>query len=219
MVMTSVEFKAWRDKLGYSQQAAADALGISKGSVELYERGSRRDDNRPVDIPQPVEFACERATRLWKQRQPELGPVQLIYADGSMTQPIDGRLSRVPMMQIEQYPTNREAVDRACLMMKSPNFHNPFIKDGEDDVVWKGVELRAECRRREKPDGRRAVKVVACPECGFNAWITGPADNRTVNLQAAEMTRLCKHIDEQTDQFRCPVMQAAIEEATERAAG
>ena len=33
-------------------------IGISPGSVELYERGARREDNRPVVIPKPVELAC-----------------------------------------------------------------------------------------------------------------------------------------------------------------
>ena len=41
-----------------SQQGAADALGLSKASIELYERGSRRDDDRPVVIPRTVELAC-----------------------------------------------------------------------------------------------------------------------------------------------------------------
>jgi transcriptional regulator with XRE-family HTH domain len=57
--MTSVEFKSWRERLGLSQQAAADVLGISKGSIELYERGARRDDNRPVEIPTTVELSCK----------------------------------------------------------------------------------------------------------------------------------------------------------------
>jgi transcriptional regulator with XRE-family HTH domain len=44
--------------MGLTQQAAADALGISKPSIDLYEFGRRRDDNRPVVIPKPVELAC-----------------------------------------------------------------------------------------------------------------------------------------------------------------
>jgi len=44
--------------MGLSQQGTADALGMSKASVELYERGSRRDDDRPVVIPRTVELAC-----------------------------------------------------------------------------------------------------------------------------------------------------------------
>jgi DNA-binding XRE family transcriptional regulator len=57
--VTSAEFKIWRERLGLSQPAAADALGVSKGSIELYERGSRRDDNRHVEIPVTVELSCK----------------------------------------------------------------------------------------------------------------------------------------------------------------
>lgn len=56
--MSPDDFKAWRTTMGLSQQAAADALGISKGSVELYEAGKRRDDGRPVVIPKTVALAC-----------------------------------------------------------------------------------------------------------------------------------------------------------------
>jgi transcriptional regulator with XRE-family HTH domain len=42
----------------WSQQEAADALGQSKGNIQNYERGRRRDDERPVVIPRTVELAC-----------------------------------------------------------------------------------------------------------------------------------------------------------------
>lgn len=56
--MTPEQFKAWRKHMNLSQQEAADALGLSKGSVDLYERGRRREDERPVVIPKTVELAC-----------------------------------------------------------------------------------------------------------------------------------------------------------------
>ena len=56
--MTNDEFKAWRKHMGYSRAEAARMLGVSSGSVELYERGRRREDERPVVIPKPVELAC-----------------------------------------------------------------------------------------------------------------------------------------------------------------
>ena len=56
--MTNTEFKAWRKHMGFSMAEAARMLGISTGSIELYERGARREDNRPVIIPKPVELAC-----------------------------------------------------------------------------------------------------------------------------------------------------------------
>jgi transcriptional regulator with XRE-family HTH domain len=57
--MDAVGLKSWRECLGLSQKAAADALGISKSSIELYERGTRRDDGRPVSIPTTVALACK----------------------------------------------------------------------------------------------------------------------------------------------------------------
>jgi hypothetical protein len=57
--MTAEQFKAWREHMGFMRPAAARALGISVGSVELYERGRRRDDEtREVVIPKTVELAC-----------------------------------------------------------------------------------------------------------------------------------------------------------------
>jgi DNA-binding XRE family transcriptional regulator len=56
--MDSNEFKRWREHMQQSQQGAADMLGLSKASIELYERGTRRDDDRPVTIPKTVELAC-----------------------------------------------------------------------------------------------------------------------------------------------------------------
>jgi transcriptional regulator with XRE-family HTH domain len=55
--MTPQDFQRTRKHLKLSQQALADALDISKTSVELYERGTRRDDNRPVAIPKTVRLA------------------------------------------------------------------------------------------------------------------------------------------------------------------
>ncbi len=56
--MTSDDFKAWRKEMGFTQPQAAEALGISRQSVENYERGSRREDERPVVIPKSIALAC-----------------------------------------------------------------------------------------------------------------------------------------------------------------
>jgi len=56
--MTNEQFKAWRQKMGFTQQQAADALGVNNRSVVNYERGVRYDDGRPVIIPRPIALAC-----------------------------------------------------------------------------------------------------------------------------------------------------------------
>jgi len=55
--MTPQDFQRTRKHLKLSQQSLADVLDISKSSVELYERGTRRDDGRPVEIPKTVRLA------------------------------------------------------------------------------------------------------------------------------------------------------------------
>jgi transcriptional regulator with XRE-family HTH domain len=75
-LMTAHDFRRWREHMKLSQQAAADALGLSKASIELYERGSRRDDDRPVSIPRTVELACAALVHGIRQyTEPQAAPV------------------------------------------------------------------------------------------------------------------------------------------------
>ncbi len=58
------DFRAWRERMLLSQPAAAEALGISRSAVQMYELGCRKDDrDRPVLIPKPVRLACAALER------------------------------------------------------------------------------------------------------------------------------------------------------------
>lgn len=63
-LMTAGQFRAWRDRLGLTQAAAAAQLGITSRMVKMYEAGrhpSRRDDAGellPVAIPRAIALAC-----------------------------------------------------------------------------------------------------------------------------------------------------------------
>jgi DNA-binding XRE family transcriptional regulator len=57
--MTKEQFRAWRKAMKLTQTGAARALGLNRNTIELYERGMRRDDpNHVVSIPRTVELAC-----------------------------------------------------------------------------------------------------------------------------------------------------------------
>ena len=56
--MTPDEFKAWRAAQGFTQQQAAEELGISLSAAVNYEHGVRRGENEPAIIPKAIEKAC-----------------------------------------------------------------------------------------------------------------------------------------------------------------
>lgn len=62
--MTPQEFRDWRIAMGLTQQEAAEELGISKSTVELYESGKRRDTKEAVVIPKMVGLACAALRRV-----------------------------------------------------------------------------------------------------------------------------------------------------------
>jgi transcriptional regulator with XRE-family HTH domain len=57
--MTGAEMREFREKLGWSQQRLATALGMSVSRIVDYERGTTRGVGKPVTIPRVVELACE----------------------------------------------------------------------------------------------------------------------------------------------------------------
>ena len=69
--MDAADFKAWRSSLGLSQRSAAKTLGVSAMTVQLYERGFRHDDGRPVIIPERIALACEEVSRRRRTEAPE----------------------------------------------------------------------------------------------------------------------------------------------------
>jgi len=104
-------------------------------------------ESESTPIPLSIRAHCDELTRRWRQR-PNYGPVSLIYSDGPMAQPLWGT-ARVPMMLNEPYPTNEEALRRACqLKTTSGPFVSPFICDAEGSLIFNGHELLQECDRR-----------------------------------------------------------------------
>jgi transcriptional regulator with XRE-family HTH domain len=138
--MTGKELREWRERLGHTQQRAAEWLGVSRVTVQNWEGGS-------TPIPLAIRAQCDELARRWKQRQPAYGPVSLLYADGPMAQPAWGT-GRIAQLKHEVYPTNEDAVRRACELNGSPTFVNPLIVEADGGLIWNGVELRAECDRR-----------------------------------------------------------------------
>lgn len=62
-IMTPEQFRAWRKAQGFTLENAAEALGLARATLQLYERGRRfetddQGDAAEVEIPRHVALAC-----------------------------------------------------------------------------------------------------------------------------------------------------------------
>jgi len=64
--MKPEDFKQWRKKMNFTQQQAADALGLSKPTIENYDKGVRGSGDA-FQIPHVVALAC---AALWHKIEP-----------------------------------------------------------------------------------------------------------------------------------------------------
>lgn len=56
--MSPDDFKAWRARMGYSQRAAAKALGVALNTMQAWERGVAFHTGKPVAIDRRTALAC-----------------------------------------------------------------------------------------------------------------------------------------------------------------
>ena len=146
--MDAADFLRWRKTLRYTQGEAAEALGVSRATIQNWQGGVTR-------VPTMVALACEVLTRRWKQR-PEFGLVALIYADEPM-QPMPDNPTRVAFVQCEICAYNEVAIRKVLRLSEIPNFSNPFIIEHHGGLIWTTPEVLRECDRRRKATNKDAT--------------------------------------------------------------
>src|SRR6266571_2092329 len=141
------DFKKWRRRLRYTQFDAAGKLGVGRGAIQTWE-----SEQRPV--PGAVELACCELTRAW-MRQPDFGPVILIYADDQIWGQPEGA-SDTLLLKCERYADNEAAIRRICSLRETLISISPIIMTNDGAVIWGTPELLAQCeRRKEQARARR----------------------------------------------------------------
>lgn len=56
--MTNDRLRTWRTDMGYTQQVAADALGVTLATFQQWERGTSFATGKPVKIDRRTALAC-----------------------------------------------------------------------------------------------------------------------------------------------------------------
>ena len=56
--MTTADLAAWRQHMGYTQRAAAAALGVTLATYQRLERGAEWADGAAVTIDRRTSLAC-----------------------------------------------------------------------------------------------------------------------------------------------------------------
>lgn len=134
----------------HTQEQAAEQLFVSRATIQNWESGA-------TPIPVMLRSHCDQPRRRWKQRQPDHGPVALVYTDGPMAQPLWGP-ARIPMMTSEPWRSVEDALQRACELQGDPKFQHAFISDNDPPptgIIFNSIELAKECERRRKERSKR----------------------------------------------------------------
>ena len=138
--MRGSELREWRKILGYTQEQAGKALGVTRATLQNWEYGSSR-------IPVAVQLACSVLLRRWKQR-PEFGPVTVAYTGVPLSLAAQARVqAQDETLTCERYSSNRDAFSRLMDLKNSTAIFNPIILDDAGCAVWSGEALMKECEK------------------------------------------------------------------------
>ncbi len=56
--MTHADFLAWHQRMGYTYDTGAEALGLSRSAYANLVAGLRRDSGKPVEYDRRTALAC-----------------------------------------------------------------------------------------------------------------------------------------------------------------
>lgn len=132
--MNANDFGLWRQQMDITQDRAAAIFGVTRTTIQNWESGSSQ-------IPGAVDAGCEVWGNRLRQENPNIGPVTLIYSNGSMFINPYGPRRAPAMMQQEPYLTTAGALARVQQLWGREDFCNPFIIDETRKPLWNIVEL------------------------------------------------------------------------------
>ncbi len=161
--MRTSEFLAWRKSLRLTQQSAAKELGVSRATIQNWEK-------EVTSIPPMVQLSCNVLRRRWRKRD-DYGPVLLIQASGALSLE-DGRTTCEMAIHCELFANNGAAFDR--LVVTGMGRDSVFLLACDGGVAHSWREILQEVKRRKRKTNNRTA-VSSPPQSGPS---TAVAPNR-----------------------------------------
>ena len=149
--MDNWEFLKWRRTLGYTQAQLADILGVNRGTIQNWERGSTK-------VSKMAQLALPEIARRRKQ-EPTYGPVTLFCADA----PLGDQSSQPSSFHRATFLSNEDAFKEISRAIEKSKFQSALIIDQEGVAVWAGEELARECQRRSSSNPPRTADLTSAP--------------------------------------------------------
>lgn len=134
--MVAEEFRTRRENTGRSQDATAQFLGVSRATLQNWERGT-------TAIPGAVDHALKTWERRVRQETAGHGPVTLVYSDGPFFRSVYGPQQPGERLFSEQYAFNSQALLRVRELARGRDFYNHFIVERGGSTLWDELELAA----------------------------------------------------------------------------
>lgn len=140
--MNGHELKEWRRAMKFTQQLAADALGVTRATVQNWEY-------EITPIPVTVDLASKHLLRR-KRRCPEFGPVTLVYSNIPLpnASEIAGGLAA---LTCRKCLNSIEAFQKINKLSGNLSLFHLMIFDDLGNVIWSGAELLKQCEGFRSP--------------------------------------------------------------------
>jgi hypothetical protein len=136
--MTPVDFSAWRNRYGLTQESAAEQFRLSAEVIQNWENGI-------IAIPSAVDDFCVIWGRRFRQLDPIYGPLTLVYYDKRRFP--DSSCSRFSpsILRREHCVCNAYAIARAAMLSRAQRLFEPHILEHEsgepDEILWSTGEI------------------------------------------------------------------------------
>jgi hypothetical protein len=189
MFMTPVDFSAWRNRYGLTQEGAAEQFRLAVEIIQNWENGV-------TAIPSAVDDFCVIWGRRLRQLDPLYGPLTLVYFDKPGFSDSFSSRPRPSTLKRETCVCNASAIARAAMLSHAQRLFEPHILEHEsgepDEILWSTGEVDDFLSGKDTsaPTVVNLLRTIAtgiCETTALTAWEQGlPAEQRATRKAKLE---------------------------------